>query len=87
MENKKIKLLINEIPVEYDLLYTFESNITNKNYLVCEDNSLTDTGKLKTYAFIYYPDDKEKGVEPIKNQQDWEEVEKFLKIMGDEENE
>jgi CTP:phosphocholine cytidylyltransferase-like protein len=58
MEKDKIKLLINNKPKEYDLLYTFDSDVTDNSYLVCTDNTLTRGGRLKIYAFIYYPNDK-----------------------------
>lgn len=86
METKKIKLLINNEFKEYELLYTFESNITNNNYLLCTDNSINDRGKINIYAFIYYPSNKGKGIVPIKQQQDWDEVEKFINIMEAGEN-
>ena len=87
MKNEKIKLLINNQTKEYDLLYTFESSITNNNYLICTDNSLNDKGKINTYAFIYYPMNKDKGIVPITEQQDWDEVEKFLNVVEGDTNE
>jgi len=78
---KKVKLIINDQIKEYDLLYTFDSTNTNNSYMICTDNSYGENGKLKTTAFIYYPDDKKKGLTPIEDQKDWKEVETFLNMM------
>lgn len=79
--------MIDEVSKEYDLLYTFDSNNTNNSYMICTDNTYNDDGKLKITAFIYFPKDKEKGVEPIKEDKDWVEVEKFLSVMENDYNE
>ena len=49
--------------------------------MICTDNSYSENDKLNTTAFLYYPDDKEKGLSPIKDQKDWQEVENFLNMM------
>ena len=45
--------------VEYEVLFTFESNETNKNYIVYTDNQTDEDGNIKVYASIYEP--KEDG--------------------------
>ena len=75
----KLKIMINEELKECDILYTFKSNNTNNNYLICTDNTYEDE-KLNIYSFIYYPDNKEKGLDKIINSEDWEEVEKFINL-------
>ena len=78
---KKIKISINDELKECDLLYTFKSDNTNHNYLICTDNTYNN-GNLKVYSFIYYPDNKEKGIEKIEKEEDWQEVEKFINLVG-----
>ena len=38
--------------VEYEVLFTFESNETNKNYIVYTDNEIDEEGNIKVYAFF-----------------------------------
>ena len=38
---------------EYDVLFTFESEETNKNYIVYTDNTKDETGNVEVYASIY----------------------------------
>ncbi len=76
---EKIKIMINDDLKECDLLYTFKSDKTNNNYLICTDNTY-DNDKLNVYSFIYYPDNREKGLEKISKDEEWEEVEQFLSL-------
>ena len=39
----------------YDVLFTFDSDETNKSYIVYTDNSLDDQGNVQVYASVYYP--------------------------------
>ena len=75
---KKIKFSINGEEKECDILYTFKSDNTNKNYLLCSEDG------IKVFSFIYYPNDREKGIAKITNQEDWDEVEKFINLVGEE---
>lgn len=80
---KKIKLFINDDYKECDILYTFRSDITNKDYLICTDNTINDKNNLNVYSFIYYPNNKEKGIEKITDERDWKVIEDFLDLVGD----
>ena len=56
MENEKMTFKItneNGIEVEYEVLFTFESDETKKNYIVYTDNSLDEDGNTRVYASIY----------------------------------
>ena len=76
----KMKIKINGELKECTILYTFKSDNTNKNYLICTDNTYNDE-KLNVYSFIYYPSDKSKGIELIEKEEDWKEVDKFIKLV------
>lgn len=65
--------------VECEVLFTFESNETGKNYMVYTDNSEDDEGNTKVYASIYNPEDKEPKLEPITTDKEWEIIETILK--------
>ena len=82
----KLKFEINGKLKECDVLYTFKSEKTKKDYIVCTDNTSSVDG-LNIYAFIYYPNDKARGMERIENEEDWKEVENFVRIAEASENE
>ncbi len=55
-ELKKIStILSNGTKVEYNVILTFKSNITNKNYVVYTDNTYDQNKKLRFYSAIYEP--------------------------------
>ena len=78
---KSLKLLINNIEKEYNILYSFKSDKTNKNYLICTDNTYTND-ELNVYSFIYYPNDSNKGIEVVKLKSDLEEINNFINLVG-----
>ncbi|MCI5732465.1 MAG: DUF1292 domain-containing protein, partial [Tenericutes bacterium] len=80
MENdrKVFKCVVNGIEQEFEILYTFKSLKTKKDYLIYTDNTYDETNNLNIYSSIYYPQYPEKEIENIENEDDWNEVEKFL---------
>ncbi len=70
--------------VECEVLFTFESNETGKNYMVYTDNSEDEDGNTKVYASIYDPEDKEMKLQPIETDKEWEIVETILKEIQSE---
>ena len=80
MENKKVfKCMIDNLEKEFEILYTFKSIKTNKDYIIYTDNLYDKNKKLNIYAAIYYPFDSEKELENIETDEDWKEIEDFLK--------
>ena len=49
----------------YDVLFTFESEETNKNYIVYTDNTKDVAGNIQVYASIYDPNDPNSKLEAI----------------------
>ena len=41
--------------IECEVLFTFESDETKKNYLVYTDNTTDEQGNVKVYASVYDP--------------------------------
>lgn len=79
MENKKtFKCIIDNVEKNFEILYTFKSIKTNKDYIIYTDNSYDENKNLNIFASIYYPFDLEKSLENIESCEEWEEVEKFL---------
>ena len=70
--------------IECEVLFTFESNETGKNYMVYTDNTEDDEGNIKVYASIYNPEEKEPKLEPIETDKEWEIVETILKQVQEE---
>lgn len=78
--------------VEYEVLFTFESNETNKNYIVYTDNTTDEEGNIKVYASIYEPN--EDGtindntiLKPIETDAEWKVIETILDELQKEPNE
>lgn len=70
--------------VEYDVLFTFESEETNKNYIVYTDNSKDEKGNIRVYASIYYPEDENASLEPIETDREWKVIETILETLQEE---
>ena len=67
--------------IEYDVIATFKSEVTNKDYIIYTDNQLDDQEKLKIYASIYNPLTDEFVAVP-ESKEDWNEIYKVLdKVM------
>ena len=61
MEEKKNKfIVINDEgkEIECEVLFTFESEETNKNYIVYTDNTMDEIGNIKVYASIFDPNNE-----------------------------
>ena len=74
----------NGVEVVYDVLFTFESDETGKNYIVYTDNSKDETGNIQVYASIYYPDDPKSKLEAIKTDKEWKVIETILETLQEE---
>ena len=44
--------------VEWEVLCTFESDETKKNYMVYTDNTVDESGNIRVYASIYNPEEE-----------------------------
>lgn len=72
--------------IECEVLFTFESDETNKNYMVYTDNSLDDDGKIRVYAAIYEPDKEETTLQPIETEKEWKIIETILEQIQQQAN-
>jgi len=70
--------------IECEVLFTFESDETKKNYIVYTDNTTDDEGNTKVYASIYTPDTEETKLEPITTDHEWAIIEKILGELQEE---
>lgn len=81
MSNEKMSFKVvdekgNEI--ECEVLFTFESDETGKNYIVYTDNTTDDLGNTKVYASIYNPDEENLKLTAIETEKEWKIIETIL---------
>lgn len=70
--------------VVYDVLFTFESEETNKNYIVYTDNTKDENGNIEVYASIYDPKNPKSKLEAIETEKEWKVIETILNTLQEE---
>ncbi len=70
--------------IDCDVLFTFDSDKTNKSYIVFTDNTKDEEGNLKVYANTYNKDNSgELGL--IETEEEWNIVEQILDSINKKE--
>ena len=64
--------------VEYEILFTFDSEETGKSYIVFTDNTLDDAGSIVTYAAVYDKDGEVLELQDIETDEEWNLIENLL---------
>lgn len=72
------------VETEYEMLLTFESDETGRNYIVYTDNIVDDDGSLRVFASIYDSDSDKSKLLPIETEEEWKMVETILKELQEE---
>lgn len=70
--------------IVYDVLFTFESEETHKNYIVYTDNTKDTEGNVEVYASIYDPNDPHSKLEAIETEKEWKVIETILETLQEE---
>ena len=70
--------------VVYDVLFTFENEETNKNYVVYTDNTRDEAGNIQVYASIYDPENPNSKLEAITTDKEWKVIETILETLQEE---
>lgn len=70
--------------IVYDVLFTFESEETHKNYIVYTDNTKDAEGNVEVYASIYDPNDSHSKLEAIETDKEWKVIETILETLQEE---
>ena len=85
MNKKKITTTLpNGIKKEYDVLFTFKNEKTEKDYIVYTDNSVDSENKLRIFASIYNPETLEL-IGAVETKEEWDEIYRLLdKILLNE---
>ena len=68
----------------YDVLFTFESEETHKNYIVYTDNTKDQQGNVEVYASIYDPNDPHSRLEAIETEKEWKVIETILETLQEQ---
>ena len=68
----------------YDVLFTFDSEETNKSYIVYTDNTKDEAGNIQVYASTYDPDDVNSKLEAIESEKEWKVIETILGTLQEE---
>lgn len=66
--------------IECEVLFTFESEDSQKNYIVYTDNTLDEDGFTRVYASVFNPEDENMELMPI-TEEEWELVDGLLQEM------
>ncbi len=72
--------------VECEVLFTFDSEETGKNYIVYTDNTKDANGNVRVFASIYDPSKEDSELLPIKSQKEWKIIETILESIQEESN-
>lgn len=72
------------LTIECEVLFTFESDETGKNYIVYTDNTLDDMGNTNVYASIYNSNTNQTKLLPIETDKEWEIIETILSEIQQE---
>lgn len=86
-KNNKFKVIDNEgNEIECEVLFTFESDETKKNYIVYTDNTKDEIGNIKVYASIYDPNSDTTKLDPIETEKEWNIIEDILNKLQPKED-
>ena len=64
--------------IECEILFTFESNETNKSYIIYTDNTFDELGNLKVYANTYDPNSEKGSFGEITTKREWALIEQIM---------
>lgn len=70
--------------IEFEILFTFESDETSKNYMVYTDNTLDDEGNTKVYASVFNPNSEPLELLPVETEREWKVIETILGSIMEE---
>ena len=64
--------------VEYEILFTFDSDETGKSYIVFTDHTEDEEGSIVTYAAVYDKNGEVLELQDIETEQEWNLIENLL---------
>ena len=85
MEENKFKIIDKKgKEIEFEVLFTFESDETKKNYMVYTDNTKDSDGNTRVYASIFEPNKEPLELLPVETEREWKVIETILESIQDE---
>lgn len=84
MEKDKLTFKIiddNGKEIECEILFTFESDETGKNYIVYTDNTTDEVGNTKVYASIFNPNEPDSKLTAIETEKEWKIIQTILEEL------
>lgn len=86
MEEKNTFQVLDENGKEVtcEVLFTFDSEETNKSYIVYTDNTTDDDGNIRVYASIFDSKSENMELKPIESEREWKIVETILESIQEE---
>ena len=86
MDKENVFTVVNDEgkEVECEVLFTFESEETNKNYIVYTDNTTDKDGNIRVYASVYDPNSEKTELLPIETDREWKIIETILESIQEE---
>ncbi|MCI8547830.1 MAG: DUF1292 domain-containing protein [Bacilli bacterium] len=70
--------------IKYDVLFTFQMEETNKDYIVYTDNTTDKEGNIQVYASVYRNEEGKMNLEAIETDNEWKTIETILKTIQEE---
>ena len=67
-------ILSNGTKVDYNVILTFKSVLTGKNYVVYTDNTYDQNKKIRFYAAVYNPDLPTPFIGEPSTKEEWTEI-------------
>jgi uncharacterized protein YrzB (UPF0473 family) len=67
-----------------EVLFTFDSEETKKNYIVYTDNTTDNEGNVRVYASVFDPTSENTELKPIETEREWKIVETILESIQEE---
>ncbi len=64
--------------IEYEILFTFDSDETKKSYIVFTDNNKDKDGSIITYAATYDKEGENLELKDIETEREWSLIENIL---------
>lgn len=66
-----------------DVLFTFDSDETNKSYIAYTDNSKDESGNTKVYASTYDKEGEDLSLKPLTTEKEWKIIDNILASVLD----
>ena len=70
--------------IDCEVLFTFESDETKKNYMVYTDNTKDENGSTKVYASVFVPEKEPLELLPVETEREWKVIETILESIQEE---